>query len=90
MRPETRKLILLTLMLSMVVMLVAQNVTFSVSPSSLKPGDKGVLKATLSIPSGKHQTYNPQSPDFPVLEVSHPDLIFAPTYYPKAQKTVSA
>jgi len=90
MSSDKRKLTLLILMLLGIVMIVAQSVTYQVSPSQLKPGEKGVLKATISIPAGKHQSYNPSSPDFPALEVSHPDLVFSPTSYPKAQKIVSA
>lgn len=90
MRPEKGKLILLIILLLLALGATAQNVSYSISPSSVKAGEKGTLRATLSIPAGKHQSHNPLGEEYFLLEVAHPELVFGPTVYPKAHKIVSA
>jgi thiol:disulfide interchange protein len=68
---------------------IAQTVKFTLDKSSLKPGEKGILRATLSIPEGQKQSFNPQEPEYFYLEAQHPDLKFAKVVYPKATKVVS-
>ena len=90
MRPENGKLILILILLLAVAGIAAQSVSYSMTPASAKPGEKGTLRATLTIPAGKHQSHNPLGEEYFLLEVSHPDLVFGPTVYPKAHKIVSA
>jgi len=70
--------------------LFSQSVKFSLGQPSLKPGDKGAIKATFnhSCPA-KKQTINPQDPEYFFLQASHPDLNFGKPVYPKATKVVS-
>jgi len=67
----------------------AQNINFLLSPDVLKPGEKGVIKATLTIPEGKKQTVNPKNPEYFYLEANHPDLSFGKVEYPKPTNIVS-
>jgi len=69
--------------------LFSQSVKFSLTPNNLKPGDKGIIKATLTIPAGQKQTINPNDPEYFFLTASHTDLVFGKTIYPKATKAVS-
>ncbi|HPI43483.1 MAG TPA: cytochrome c biogenesis protein CcdA, partial [Candidatus Cloacimonas acidaminovorans] len=73
----------------LILPIFAQSVKFSISPEVLKPGEKGVIKATLLIPEGKKQTVNPQNPEYFYLEASHPDLILGKVIYPKPTQVVS-
>jgi len=60
MRLKPKTLFLLVLMVGSTLLLTAQGVKFSVSPNQLKPGDKGVLRATLTISDPeKKQSYDP-------------------------------
>jgi thiol:disulfide interchange protein len=69
--------------------LFSQSVKFSLAPASLKPGDKGTIKATLTIPEGQKQTVNPKEPEYFYLEASHPELSFGKVVYPSPTKVVS-
>lgn len=84
------RLIYLVLLLSLGQMLLAQSVKFSITPSSLKPQEKGTISATLSIPAGKHQSHDPASPDYFYLEAQSPSLSFGKVIYPKPDKVISA
>jgi len=69
--------------------LFSQSVKFSLAPASLKPGEKGTIKATLTIPEGQKQTVNPKEPEYFYLEASHPELSFGKVVYPTPTKVVS-
>jgi len=69
--------------------LPAQSVKFSITPGELKPGDKGAIKATLSIPEGQKQTVNPKDPEYFYLQAKNADLSFGKVIYPKPTKAVS-
>jgi len=83
------KLLLMFCLVLLILPIFAQSVKFSISPEVLKPGEKGVIKATLLIPEGKKQTVNPQNPEYFYLEASHPDLILGKVIYPKPTQVVS-
>ncbi len=88
------KLSVLIIILAVAASLLAgQNVSFSVSPAQLKPGDKGVLSATLSIPKelNKKQSYDPSEGEGSYLYVSGtaPGLAFGSTQYPPADHVSS-
>ena len=83
------KLLLMFCLVLLILPIFAQSVKFSISPEVLKPGEKGVIKATLLIPEGKKQTVNPQNPEYFYLEASHPDLIWGKVIYPKPTQVVS-
>ncbi|MBP7310395.1 MAG: thioredoxin family protein [Candidatus Cloacimonetes bacterium] len=70
--------------------LLSQSVSFSISPGELKPGEKGTIKATLTIPEDQKQSVNPQEPEYFYLQASHPELSFGKVSYPKPTKAVSA
>ncbi len=70
--------------------LLSQSVSFSISPEELQPGEKGTIKATLTIPEGQKQSINPQEPEYFFLQASHPELSFGKVAYPKPTKVVSA
>jgi len=83
----TRKLILMILLLTLALSLSAQaSVRFSLSPETLKPGEKGVVKATVTIPPTMHQSYFPGDEDYFYLKASGAGLDFGRTQYPKANK----
>jgi len=88
MRINIRYLLLAMLLLAGQLM-VGQNVKFAISPASLKPGEKGTITATLSIPDGKHQTHDPSDPAYFYLEASHPSLSFGKLIFPKAHTVKS-
>lgn len=88
MRFNSKTLILLVLMSVSALLLGAQGVKFSVSPTQLKPGEKGVLRATLSIAdSEKKQSYDPAEGEdgylYLILAAKYPQLIFGKTQYPQ-------
>lgn len=84
-----QRTILLAVILLLVQGLSAQvQVKFSIQPDSLKPGESGQIKATMSIPSDLHQTYIPGEEDFFYLKAVSPHLIFGKTIYPKPDKIV--
>lgn len=87
---RNKNLILTAALLLFISLIAAQSFKFSISPTSLKPGEKGEIRATMTIPEGKHQSHDPQEPDYFYLEASHPSLSFAKTIYPKAHEVVSA
>ncbi len=89
MRISHKLLLIAALSLLLWESVFAQTVKFNLAQNNLKPGDKGVLKATLSIPEGQKQSFNPQEPEYFYLEASHPDLKFGKVIYPKATKVVS-
>lgn len=87
MRLNFKTLFLLALMTVAALLLGAQNVTFSVSPNKLKPGERGVLKATLTISDpDKKQSYDPADGEEGDLYLrpagNHPQLTFGATQYP--------
>ncbi|MCB5224789.1 MAG: thioredoxin family protein [Candidatus Cloacimonadaceae bacterium] len=93
MSSKFKTLILLSFALALVLPAMAQNVKFSISPAKLKPGEKGVLKATLSIADPeKKQNYDPADGEDDyfnlTLDGSYPGLKFGKTQYPSpTQKT---
>ena len=89
MRISHKRLLLLALVIFITGSLAAQSVKFVLSDNNLKPGDKGILRATLSIPEGQKQSFNPKDPEYFYLEASHPELSFGKVSYPKATKVVS-
>ncbi|MDD2229986.1 MAG: cytochrome c biogenesis protein CcdA [Candidatus Cloacimonetes bacterium] len=90
MRIKYKLLLLLALVIFVTGSLAAQSVKYTLAESNLKPGDKGVLRATLTIPEGQKQSFNPKDPEYFYLEAAHPDLSFGKVSYPKATKVVSA
>lgn len=90
MRVNHKLLLIVGIALLLFQPLFSQSVKFSVQPQSLKPGEKGTIMATLSIPAGQKQSFNPQEPEYFYLEASHPDLNFGKLSYPKATKVASA
>ncbi len=84
------KLLLALCLIMLIQPFFAQTVKFLLSPDVLKPGEKGVIKATLTIPEGKKQTVNPKNPEYFYLEASHPDLSFGKVEYPKPTNIISA
>ncbi len=89
MRFNSKTLILLVLMAVSALLLSAQSVKFSVSPTQLKPGDKGVLRATLTISNpDKKQAYDPAEGENGYLSLvqvgNYPQLSFGKTQYPRA------
>ena len=86
---KTCKLLLMLCLVVFIQPIIAQSVKFSLSPEVLKPGEKGVIKATLIIPEGKKQTVNPKDPEYFYLEADHPDLILGKVIYPKPTQVVS-
>ncbi|MFA6720146.1 MAG: cytochrome c biogenesis protein CcdA [Candidatus Cloacimonadaceae bacterium] len=88
MRLRAKTLFLMALMAVSALLLSAQSVVFSVSPSKLKPGDKAVLRATLTIADPeKKQSYDPadgQEGYLYLIEVGdYPQLTFGDTRYPQ-------
>jgi len=69
--------------------LAAQSVSFNVSPKVLSPGDKGTISATLTIPSDRKQSVDPNDPAYFYIEASHPDLQIARMVLPKPTKIIS-
>lgn len=87
MRLKRGALILILLLGSLSLM--AQTVTFSISKKTLKPGDKGEIRATLVIPSDRKQSVDPADPAYFYLEAAHPDLDFGAGRLPQPSKVVS-
>jgi len=83
----------LALAFALVLPAFAQSVKFSVSPAKLKPGEKGVLKATLTIADPeKKQNYDPAYGEDDYFNLvpdgNYPNLKFGKTQYPApTQKT---
>ncbi|MFO8145349.1 MAG: thioredoxin family protein [Candidatus Syntrophosphaera sp.] len=79
--------LLLILTLALATLLGAQSLSFSVSPTKLLPGEKGVLKATLTIPEelGKKQSHDPGEGEESYLYLvgENPNLSFGTTQYPQ-------
>ncbi|MDD2332737.1 MAG: cytochrome c biogenesis protein CcdA, partial [Candidatus Cloacimonetes bacterium] len=65
----------------------AHDVKFEINPKTLKAGEKGVITATLSIPDGMGQSYDPEDLDYFFLRSEHPELSFSKTLYPKGYKS---
>lgn len=88
MRNHAKMLIILITLTLASLLLGAQSVKFSLDKSALKPGDKGVLRATLSIPEGKKQSHDPKEAENPYFYLmgEHPSLSFGKLIYPKADK----
>ncbi len=88
MRPKSRALLILFML--MAVSIVAQTVTFSISEKTLKPSDKGIIRARLDIPSDRKQSVDPNDNPYLYLEAKHPDLEIGEMILPKPTKVVSA
>lgn len=86
---QRKTLIIIILMMVIGTMALAQSFTFKVDPAALKPGEKGNVRVTMTMPADKHQSHDPAAPDYFYLEASHPSLSFGKTVYPKAHKVVS-
>lgn len=88
MRFHGKVAILVALACLCTLLLSAQSVSFSVSPSTLRPGEKGILKATLSFPRDlqKKQSYDPKEGEggYFYLNGEGPGLVFGATRYPSA------
>jgi thiol:disulfide interchange protein DsbD len=69
--------------------IVAQTVTFSISKTALRPGEKGEIRATLVIPADRKQSVDPADPAYFYLEAAHPDLEFGTGSLPKPSKVIS-
>ncbi|OQB91484.1 MAG: Thiol:disulfide interchange protein DsbD precursor [Candidatus Cloacimonetes bacterium ADurb.Bin117] len=87
MRLSAKTLFLVALLAVSALLLSAQSVKFSVSPTQLKPGDKGVLRATLTITDPeKKQSYTPAEGEEGYLYLvetgEYPQLKFGKTSYP--------
>ena len=67
----------------------AQTVNFSISEKTLKPGDRGYIRASLEIPADRKQSVDPNDNAYFFLEAEHPDLEFGEFKLPKATKVVS-
>lgn len=93
MRSKFKTLIFLALALALVLPAFGQSVRFSVSPAKLKPGEKGVLKATLTITdSEKKQNYDPADGEDPYFTLeadgNYPNLKFGKVQYPSPTQKV--
>lgn len=87
MRLSAKTLFQVALLAVSALLLSAQSVKFSVSPTQLKPGDKGVLRATLTITDPeKKQSYTPAEGEEGYLYLvetgEYPQLKFGKTSYP--------
>ncbi len=85
MRLQTRTLLLIILLILSAALLGAQNVVFSITPAALRPGEKGVIKAMLSIPEEMKQSR--EDDDYFYLSAEHSSLSFGKTQYPPPTKT---
>lgn len=85
---NAKKMILILLLAGLAVLSLqaAANVKFSLSPETLKPGDKGVLKAVVSVPAGMHQSYFPGDEEYLYLKATAPGVVFSKTVYPQPQE----
>ncbi len=83
--------LLCALLLLVLATAAGQTLRFSVSPSELKPGDKGVLRATVSFPDSMKQSYDPSEGESPYFFLSgdSPALSFGKLSYPKPTKVSS-
>jgi thiol:disulfide interchange protein DsbD len=80
---------ILTLLLTGLAVLSLQavaTVKFSVSPDSLKPGQKGMLKAVVTVPANMHQSYFPGDEEYFYLKASAPGVTFGRTVYPEPKE----
>ncbi len=89
MRNSHKLLMMIGMILLLGLPLFSQSVKFSLQPQTLKPGEKGILKATLTIPEGQKQSVNPKDPEYFYLEANCPDLNFGKVTYPQPTKVVS-
>ncbi|MDI3504328.1 MAG: hypothetical protein PWP64_1264 [Candidatus Cloacimonadota bacterium] len=69
--------------------LYAQTVDFSLTKSSLKPGEKAEIHGTLIIPEDRKQSVNPADPAYFYLEAEHPELEIGELVLPRPTKVVS-
>lgn len=85
MSSTVRHILLCALLLLVLATAAGQTPRFSVSPSELKPGDKGVLRATVSYPDSMKQSYDPSEGESPYFFLSgaSPALSFGKLSYPK-------
>ena len=83
--------LLCALLLLVLATAAGQTLRFSVSPSELKPGDKGMLRATVSFPDSMKQSYDPSEGESPYFFLSgdSPALSFGKLSYPKPTKVSS-
>ena len=91
MKNRFKAFLLILMLISVMGICSAQKVQFNISPAQLKPGEKGVLKATIIIQdSDKKQSYDPAEGEngYLTLKVigSYPQLNFQPTIYPEPDK----
>lgn len=73
----------LLLLLSAVWLNAEASVSIKVSPETIKPGEMGYIKGTLTIPEDMHQTYIVGENDFFYLTATSGDLVFSKTQYPE-------
>ncbi|MDP3113330.1 MAG: thioredoxin family protein [Candidatus Cloacimonadaceae bacterium] len=83
------KMLMIMIALALAGMLPGtQSVKFSLDKASLKPGEKGILRATLSIPEGKKQSHDPKDLEssYFYLIGENSSLSFGKHQYPKPDK----
>jgi thiol:disulfide interchange protein len=73
------------MLLLMVSLSAKAVVNISVLPQDLKPGGKGTVKATMTIPAGMHQTYVPGDEEYFYLKAQGASVTFGKTVYPEPQ-----
>jgi thiol:disulfide interchange protein len=73
----------LLLLLSAVWLNAEASVSIKVSPETIKPGEMGYIKATLTMPEDMHQTYIVGENDFFYLTATSGELVFSKTQYPE-------
>jgi thiol:disulfide interchange protein len=84
----SRNLILITVLLLLASAVYAKaSVNIILTPDTLKPGEKGVVKAIMTIPETMHQTYIPGDEEYFYLKAKSQYLAFEQTQYPEPQKT---
>ncbi|MBM4398782.1 MAG: thioredoxin family protein [Candidatus Cloacimonetes bacterium] len=86
MKSTPKSVMIIVLLLAAAGLFANAEVTFSITPETLKPGEKGTIKAVLTIPAKMHQTYVPGEYDFFYLTASGSNLTFGKTVYPKPHK----
>ena len=91
MSSTVKHILLCALLLLVLATAAGQTLRFSVSPSELKPGDKGMLRATVSFPDSMKQSYDPSEGESPYFFLSgdSPALSFGKLSYPKPTKVSS-
>jgi thiol:disulfide interchange protein DsbD len=84
---KAKKLLLVTVLLLMsAAVFAAASVNIIITPNALLPGEKGAIRAVLTIPDGMKQSFSPSDPSYFYLQASHPELVFDRVVYPKADK----